>query len=202
MRPNSRRTATLALFGLIAAAPLMGQPGVIIRAHTTEIGGFVGGSYGIDQTRVMGGGNVVYAVTREIMPEAEVSYFPGIGRKFVTAGSTQTFSVPVTDFNFGVHVRVPIPKSRVIPYGVLSFGALHFSEQTRQIQTPDLLNPGKTVTTSVSVPSSTNYATSFGGGIRVYATERLGFRGEVKAYKPNGGLDLFYRATGGFFFQF
>ena|ERR1035437_9831408 len=54
------------------------------------------------------------------------------------------------------------------------------------------------------IPASTNYATSFGGGIRYYASEHYGFRAEVKAYKPTGSLitQVFSRATFGFFYQF
>ena len=195
-------TAALAFF---TGTSLHAQPAPILRAHTTEIGGFVGASYGIDQARIMGGGNICYSIVKEVMPFAEVSYFPGIGRTAAVSGianATATFSLPITDFNFGVHLRVPIPKSRVIPYGVVSFGAIHNSSHTEQIQFPDQLNPGQFVTTSFNVPAETHYATSFGGGLRLYATERLGFRGEFKAYKPTGGIDVFYRATGGFFFQF
>jgi hypothetical protein len=194
-------TAALAIVG----TSLHAQPAPILRAHTTEIGGFIGASYGIDQARVMGGGNICYSVIKEVMPFAEVSYFPGIGRTGTVsgiAGATATFSLPITDYNFGVHLRVPIPKSRVIPYGVVSFGAIHNGAHTEQIQYPDQLNPGKLATAQLNVPADTHYATSFGGGLRLYATERLGFRGEFKAYKPTGGIDMFYRATGGFFFQF
>jgi hypothetical protein len=195
----------LAAISAVLGTSLNAQPAPILRAHTTEIGGFVGASYGIDQARIMGGGNICYSVIKEIMPFAEVSYFPGIGRTAAVqgiAGGTASFSLPITDFNFGVHLRIPIPKSRVIPYGVVSFGGIHNSAHTEQISIPDTLNPGKFVPFTLNVPSATNYATSFGGGIRLYATERLGFRGEFKAYKPNGGIDMFYRATGGFFFQF
>lgn len=210
MRANLSNTPAktallMAAMAIVMGSSLRAQPAPILRAHTTEIGGFIGASYGIDQARVMGGGNICYSVVKAVMPFAEVSYFPGIGRTASVSGisgATATFSLPITDFNFGIHLRIPIPKSRVIPYGVLSFGAIHNSAHTEQIQFPDQLNPGKFVTTPFSVPASTNYATSFGGGIRLYATERLGFRGEFKAYKPNGGIDMFYRATGGFFFQF
>ncbi len=193
---------------------LRAQPAPIIRAHQTEIGGFVGRTFGIDQSGVMGGGNICYSVLKELMPFAEFSYFPSIGRTAAVtgiAGATASFHLPIEDFNFGFHLRIPIPKSRVIPYGVLSFGAIHINGHTEQVTFPDALNPGRFVTQALPVPASTNYATSFGGGLRYYATERLGFRAEFKGYKPRGGiggqpidqaLGLFYRATGGFFFQF
>jgi hypothetical protein len=187
---------------------LQAQPGAILRTHTTEVGGFIGASYGVDKARVMGGGNVAFSVTRELMPFAEVSYFPGIGRTATVTGidlANSKYSLPIQDVNFGLHFRVPIPKSRVIPYGVISFGLIHNSEHTETITYPDTLRPGQMATLQLQVPAATNFATSFGGGIRVYATERLGFRGEFKGYKPSGGdvkLDAFYRVTGGIFFQF
>src|SRR6266536_4602937 len=109
--------------GLVAAAiPARSQDAPIIRKGVTEVGGFVGGSYGevspSDRTRVMGGGNVVYSLTRPLMPFAEFSYFPGIGRSRTVPGlanAVEIFSVPLTDFNAGFHLRVPIPKSRIIP---------------------------------------------------------------------------------------
>jgi hypothetical protein len=203
--PLMKTVMLTAAMAIVLGNSLHAQPAPILRAHTTEIGGFLGASYGIDKARIMGGGNICYSVIREVMPFAEVSYFPGIGRTAAVSGiqgATATFSLPITDFNFGVHLRVPIPKSRVIPYGVLSFGAIHNAAHTEQIQFPDQLNPGKFVTTPFNVGAETHFATSFGGGLRLYATERLGFRGEFKAYKPTGGIDVFYRATGGFFFQF
>src|SRR5690349_10992170 len=100
-----------------------GQDAPIIRKGVTEGGGFVGASYGgvaaQDRTRVTGGGNVVYSLTRVLMPFAEFSYFPGIGRTKPVPGlanTEETFSIPITDFNFGFHVRIPIPRSRIIPY--------------------------------------------------------------------------------------
>jgi hypothetical protein len=154
----------------------------------------------------MGGGNVVYSLTTALMPFGEVSYFPGIGRKATIAGvanATETFSVPITDFNFGFHLRVPIPRSRVIPYGVISVGGIHSPDRDTTLTQPDPFNPGKTISIPFHVTASTDFAFSGGGGLRFYATERMGFRAEFKAYKPSGTYtDPFYRVTGGFFFQF
>lgn len=206
MKRNKRVLIQLSLFFVSAAASAWAQPAPIIRTHTSEIGGFVGASYGLDKTRVMGGGNIVYSLTRVIMPFAEVSYFPGIGRNIPVAGSpsgSATVSVPITDYNFGLHVRVPIPKSRVIPYAVISFGGVHSPDITASVLLPDPLNPGRTVTDMVPVKGQTSYATSAGGGLRFYTGERWGFRAEFKAYVPRGTFsDPFYRVTAGFFYQF
>jgi hypothetical protein len=194
------------VIGLCASGALYAQSAPILRVHTTEVGGFVGASYGIDKARVMGGGNVVYSLTRELMVYGEGSYFPGIGRTANISGisgAKSTFSIPISDVNFGVHLRIPIPKSRIIPYGVLGVGVIHSPSRTENFTTPDPFNPGHTVQTPFPVSSSTDFAANFGGGLRYYTTERLGFRAEFKAYKPTGTYtDMFYRVAGGVFFQF
>jgi hypothetical protein len=195
----------LLAMAIAIGAPLKAQPAPIFRAHTTEIGGFVGASYGIDQARIMGGGNVSYAIIKEVLPFAEVSYFPGIGRTGTVsglAGATGTFTIPITDFNFGVHLRLfRIPKSPIVPYIVMSFGGIHNGEYTAQIHYTDPAS-GQAKTASLPVAAATTYATSVGGGLRYYVGEHYGFRGEFKAYIPGNNLDKFYRATGGFFYQF
>lgn len=193
----------------LAALPAMAQNAPILRPGVTEVGGFVGASYGIDQTRVMGGGNVVYSLTQTFMPFGEVSYFPGIGRSTGLQnipGATATYSIPLVDFNAGFHLRIPIPKSRIIPYGVISAGGIHTPQRTINVVEPNLLQPGQTNTIPLQEAASTNFAISFGGGIRYYTTERFGFRVEFKAYKPiDAGTysnNLFYRVAGGIFYQF
>lgn len=203
MRTNLARLCAVPLLAL----PLLAQDVPIIRQGVTEVGGFLGASYGLDQTRVMGGGNVVYSLTKTLMPFGEVSYFPGIGRtQSVTGipGATESFSVPLADFNFGFHLRVPIPKSRIIPYAVISAGGIHTPQRTVTATFPNPANTGQIITTPpFQVNSSTNFAFSGGAGIRYYTTERLGFRVEFKAYRPTGTFtNPFYRVTGGFFYQF
>ena len=191
----------------LLAMPALAQNAPILRPGVTEVGGFFGASYGIDKTRVMGGGNVVYSLTNEFMPFGEVSYFPGIGRSTTVPGlsGTETYSVPLVDFNAGFHLRIPIPKSRIIPYGVISAGGIHTPDRTFTVSYPNPVIPTQTVSQSVLFDASTNFAASFGAGIRYYTTERLGFRVEFKAYKPvDAGTynNVFYRVAGGFFYQF
>lgn len=189
------------LFGCL---PALAQDAPIIRTHVTEVGGFVGATYGVDHSRVMGGGNVVYSLTRVIMPFVEVSYFPGIDKSAAgtTPGSHVKYSVPITDFNSGFHVRVPIPRSRIVPYGLVAVGGLRENPTTLVTITPN-----GHVVVPVQRPASLLYATSFGGGVRYYLNERLGFRAEAKGYIPAGSDSLvkighIYRVAIGVFFQF
>src|SRR4051812_38085212 len=107
----------LSLIGFSTAAllisPVQAQTSVV-RAGSFEVGAFAGASYGIDEARVMGGGNVTFAATKWLLPYAEFSYFPGIGRQIKgvfpnnNQPYTETFSIPITDFHGGVHIRIPI----------------------------------------------------------------------------------------------
>jgi hypothetical protein len=194
----------------LAGAALGQGSAAIMRQGVPEVGGFVGASYGILQTHVMGGGNVVYSLRRTFMPFGEVSYFPGVGQTVTTsvsglAGATQTHvNLPLTDFNAGFHIRFPIARSRVIPYGVMSVGGLHFSDHSFPVTFVIPGTGGQTTTVQAMASGETEFAVSGGGGIRYYTTEHYGFRAEFKAYKPTNGTytNAFYRVAFGFFYQF
>ena len=167
-----------------------------VHAGTTELGGFVGGSYGLDNWRVMGGGNVAYAVTRYIMPYAEYSYFPGISRQLTTPEGKANFEVPLSDFHGGVHIRIPLGQSKIVPYAVVGAGMIHSGNTPVKISFPDGF------TLSSTIDSSNNFAANFGGGIRFYTSERVGFRFESKVYVPTGTYTTpFMKVEAGVFFQ-
>jgi len=185
--------------------PLGAQSGAFLSAGNTEVNGFLGTSFGIDKARVMGGGNISYAVSKHLLPYAEFSYFPGIGRRqegtFPGTGRpyTATYQIPLVDFHGGVHVRLPIRESRVVPYGVIGAGVIHSLARTVDA-TYDL--GGSTVSQTLSAPARSDFAVNFGGGLRFYATQRFGFRLEAKAYKPTGTFSqVFAKFEGGVFFQ-
>jgi hypothetical protein len=184
------------LLGLLLSAATA-QDAPVVRTGNIEVGGFVGASYGIDEFRVMGGGNVAYALTRHIMPYVEYSYFPRLDRTVTDAGTRFNYSFPLNDFHAGVHLRVPIRESRIVPYGVFGLGGIHAPASRVSVVFPD-----GTRIDNRPVPSSTDFAVNFGGGLRYYLNERFGFRVEAKAYKPTGNFtDVFGKVEGGFFFQ-
>src|SRR5579859_961379 len=156
---------------LLAAATSFAQTKVsdapVVRSNTVELGGFVGASYGIDDARVMGGGNICYSVIPLLVPFAEYSYFPGIQKAATTygiPGATSSYSIPIQDVNFGLHLRVPKPRWRVIPYAVISFGLIHNSAHADQVTIPG--QPGfPSDVESKQIPANTSFAASFGGGI-------------------------------------
>ena len=56
-------------------------------------------------------------------------------------------------------------------------------------------------TLSDTVKGGTDFGANFGGGLRLYTKERLGFRFEAKVYKPTGTYTTpFYKVEGGVFF--
>lgn len=168
-----------------------------------EVGGFVGGSYGLDQWRVMGGGNISYAVSRFIVPYAEYSYFPGIGRETTVNNASVKFSLPVHDVHGGVRLRFAPGESRIVPYVAGGVGVLRFVETPSSVTFP----PEPPFTTPTVVPftrgGETDFAINGGGGIHLYASERISFRVDVKVYKPTQGAltNPFMKITGGVFFQ-
>jgi hypothetical protein len=196
LRPprNSLLPSTL-LFLLFSASAFAQGP--IVHKGTTELDGFIGSSYGLDNWRVMGGGNVAYAVTRLVMPYAEFSYFPGIQRNASFPSGSVGFSVPVSDAHAGVHLRIPLGESPIVPYLVAGAGVLNFGDANVKIKFPD----GTTL--SDTIKGESNFAANFGGGVRIYTREHVGFRIEAKIYKPTGTYtDPFYKVEGGVFIQF
>jgi len=184
-----------------------GQRRDFVRRNSVEIGGFAGATYGVDDFRPMGGANITYAVTRWLLPYAEYSYFPGIGRTLSQSVPglpnpilTSTFSLPLSDFNGGVHLRIPIRESPVVPYAVVGIGALHhFAKDVNfNYVGADALQH----TLTARDPAGTDFAVNFGGGIRYYVSQRFGIRVEAKAYRPSSSItDVFGKVEGGFFLQ-
>jgi hypothetical protein len=180
----------------------------LVRAGSFEIGPFVGASYGVDKVRAMGGGNVTFAINKYILPYAEYSYFPGIGRSSTSffPGTASAFtantSFPLSDFHGGVHIRFPIHESPVVPYAVFGLGGLtHFS---RTISATYTDAAGKPAQVSFDVPSGTDFTVNFGGGLRYYLSQRYGIRVEAKGYHPSGSTPVsstFGKVEFGFFFQ-
>jgi hypothetical protein len=202
--------------GMLGMVMGVGVPGVhaqvsLVRAGSFEVGPFVGASYGIDQFRGMGGGNVTFAINKYILPYAEYSYFPGIGRTTTTlfpgtqSSFTQVTSYPLSDFHGGVHIRFPIHESPVVPYAVIGLGGLRQSARMITINYKDI-NGNPATAGPLPVPAQTDFTVNFGGGIRYYLSQRYGIRVEAKGYRPSGGsanpvTSSFGKVEFGFFFQ-
>jgi hypothetical protein len=188
---------------LILLVPQAFAQSSVVRSGSLEIGPFIGASYGIDKFRVMGGGNVTYALKNKyVLPYFEVSYFPGLPHTSTDVnGTVFAYSTGLTDVHGGVHIRLPIFKEKpFVPYLVFGVGELHASA-TEGTQTPEGLP-----TEPKSFPSATSFAINGGGGIRYYlgGSGRFGFRLEAKVYKATSGdfsSDTIGKVEAGFFFQ-
>ena len=179
-----------------------------VKSGNFELGLFGGESYGLDRFRPMGGANIAYGLSRVFFPFAEVSYLPGILRdvNVPTGGTTssQQFSINMTDFHAGVHIRVPRPDSRIVPYAVAGLGFVRGSESTGTVY--NVSNFG-VVPFTQRIPSSVNFAVDFGGGLRFFFNERFAIRLEMKGFKPTSAPiplepKVFYRFAIGPVFQF
>src|SRR5882724_7285147 len=184
-RKSSRRgivmVALAALAGFTAPVTLHAQkvqPGV--KTGNLELGLFAGESYGLDRFRPMGGANIAYGWSRMLFPFAEASYLPGIlRRQTIQTGATSSnreFSINMTDVHFGLHLRLPRPESRVVPYAVGGVGLVHGGKSSATYYNVSPFGSVDAITQSV--PSSTNFTFDFGGGLRFFFTETLAIRVE------------------------
>jgi hypothetical protein len=177
----------------------------VVRAGSVEVGPFIGASYGIDSFRVMGGGNVTYALkNRIVLPYFELGYFPGLPHSSTdAAGTVYKYSAGLTDFHGGVHIRLVglFKEKPLVPYLVFGMGALHAADADGTQTAVKLAAQPK------HFPGSTSFAFNGGGGLRYYmgSSGKYGIRLEAKVYKATSG-DFSDTAIGkveiGFFRQF
>ena len=176
----------ISLTWTVGVSPLWGQDVPPCKAGNLELGLFGGESYGLDRFRPMGGANIAYGLSCALFPFAEGSYLPGILRTNNAAttdsASYKQFNVNMTDFHAGLHIRLPKPESRVIPYGVVGLGLIRGSESTAVLYNVSAL--GQVDIQRPTVASSVNFAFNFGGGLRFFFNERFAVRLEFKAFKP------------------
>lgn len=205
-------------FGLSLAAcsGAFGQAIPFLAPGNVEVGGFAGVSAGIGRTAAGVGGNVAVAASRHVMPYFEATYFPDLLNRNVTqpfpiagvpnASGTALVKTSFTDFHGGLHLRTPISSTpSVVPYFAIGAGVLRRSK-TSATFTFNIPNARIDPITD-TIPSESEFAINFGGGIRWYASENFGTRIEVKGYKPSGKLiagtaDPFFKVTFGVFYYF
>ncbi len=203
--PSLALLATLLAAATFAAPQLSAQDAPSVRRNNVEVAAMGGVSWGFDKTRVMGGGNVGWAATKNLFPYFEASYLPGLDRTEETtlqsgAVRRSEFSADAFAFDAGLHLRAPIAESPIVPYAVIGIGGLRFNVDS----TVTLIGADGSVIDrqSVGQPSSTELAVNFGAGLRYYINEAVGLRFEFKAYRPtNGDYDNIYRAAAAIFFQ-
>jgi hypothetical protein len=180
----------------------------IMRSGSYEIGGFGGASYGVDHFRAMGGANVTYAINQWLLPYAEYTYLPGVSRTISQpvpglsgTNAVSTFSTPFSDFHGGVHIRIPLRESPIVPYLVAGIGGLTHFQHARTLTYTG--GDGLSHTIPGTDPQGTDLAFNFGGGVRYYLNERFGFRIEAKGYTTTNTsvTPVFGKVEIGIFYQ-
>lgn len=173
---------------LACALPVTAQDAPFLRRNNVEVGVFPGASYGVDKSRFLIGTNAAWAATKHVMPYGEFTYFPELNRTGEDSGGKFDYKFRLYDLHGGIHLRIPIKESRIVPYAALGAGYL------RSILTISRNNVNR---------SANDFAVNGGGGLRFYVGERWGFRFEAKVYRTtNGDLEgTFGKVVGGIFYQ-
>jgi hypothetical protein len=207
---EKRAVYVLGLLAMGVVCPAFAEDAAILRQNEFELGLFGGFSYGVDHSRFMGGGNITYSALSWLLPYAEVSYFPSIQRTAITPNiGKEVFDLPLSDANFGVHIRKRLPHTPIVPYLVAGVGVLHSPARQEDFYT--YIGPGYSSTADPkAVAASTDFAENVGAGFRWYIKEQFGLRAETKGYHLSGGpltaagtgSHWIGRATFGIFFQF
>jgi hypothetical protein len=199
----------LLMLGFVSACSgLLAQDVPVVDRGTTELAGFAGGSYGIDQFRGMGGANVGYSVTRNLMPYGEFTYFPGVGRSqdgpnLGSGIGTVQFVYPVrlADIHAGIHYRIPLGEhNKFVPYLAAGVGVIRTFTVTNLIASVTLPDGQKINSNPITDAAKSEVAGNFGGGFRIYFDQKFGMRIEAKAYKAQDER-VFGKVTFGFFYQ-
>ena len=199
----------LVVFFLILAPGLLAQDAPKVRRNNVEVGVFPGFSYGLDygvkNIRPMVGGNVAWAPTRFLLPYGDFSFFPEFPRRSEISGTLVEQQVNVRariyDIHGGVHLRFVRPEKRYVPYAAFGLGLLR---SNLDIESSSRRRGDAQFSAPVTDHRNTSdFAFNGGGGLRVYATSRWGFRAEGKFYRPTTGeyQGVFSKFTFGLFYQ-
>jgi opacity protein-like surface antigen len=173
----------IATSALATAMPAAAQS--VAQPKTWTVSPFMGGSMGLDADGAGGnslgiGVGVGYDLTSNIGFEGELGYL------FDAAGDTGIVDWSVTNFsgNFIYHFDV----KRVTPYATFGLGF------ERSSIDPD------DETLQLVMPSSTEIAFNFGGGVKYPLTPSLLLRGDLRRFQANDFAPDFWRAYAGLTF--
>lgn len=179
------RIGVLGLFFATAAA--LAQPGATEDGEISAYGGMAAGSLGNQPTF---GGNFGRAFSRYCIAQIDSSYTPLGARTLLSYPGVVTARSRLYDFNFSMHIRVPVGE-RWAPYAIVGGGFL-FNTYEKQV----IHANGAAV---FEGKSHGTFGFETGGGARYYVSEDWGVRGEFRYTISNHN---FARVLGGVFYQF
>lgn len=158
-----------AIAGLVSAGPASAQS--VAQAGTWTVTPFLGSSAGISDDAGAGnsfaiGAGVGYDLTSNIGFEGEV------GHLFDVAGDDDNVDWSITNIsgNFLYHFDV----RNVTPYATFGIG---FERSSIDVKNPD--------PDALLLPSSTEFAFNFGGGVKYPLTDSLLVRGDLRRFQSN-----------------
>jgi len=110
------------------------------------------------------------------------------GHLFDVAGETDAVDWSVT--NFSANALYHFDVKRVTPYATFGIG---FERSAIDVKNPDVL--------ALTIPSSTEIAYNFGGGVKYPITPRLLARGDLRRVNANDQAPDYWRLYGGLTFR-
>jgi opacity protein-like surface antigen len=173
---------TVGVLALILCAHCVSaQPGETDLGEVSAFGGVSTGALGNHGTV---GGSAGLALAKYAIAQFEASYLPLGERTLVVRSGQLARSSGLYDFDFAVHVRVPVGR-QIEPYAILAPALLY--------------NRYHLQSGSTDARSDVKFGFETGAGLRYYVAHNWGVRGE---YRYTIATQNFGRLVGGVFYQF
>jgi Outer membrane protein beta-barrel domain len=151
----------------------------------SALGGVSAGGFG---TRPVVAGSAGLGFSRYLMGLLETSVIPLNNRTLIPTGAVQVKGSDLFDFNFALHVRIPIQKWE--PYALFGTAVL-MNPYTAGIQSPS-------GTVAYVGERHSKFGLEIGAGCRYYVKDNWGIRTE---YRYTSSTRDFNRVLGGVFYQ-
>lgn len=169
----------------VGAEDARAQALYVTEPNTITVTPFLSASFGTSDgadNSIGIGAAVGYDLTRRLGFEFEV------GRAFDVAGSTPDLDWSLTNFSGNVIYHFAVP--RVTPYATAGLGWEHSNLDVDDDAT----------IFDLDIPSSTEIAWNFGGGVKYPINERILARGDVRRFQVNDVAPNHWRVYGGLTF--
>jgi opacity protein-like surface antigen len=184
---KTNNAGAIGILALFVSAAAFAQPGAAEDGEISAYGGMAAGSLG---THPAVGGSFGRAFSRYCIALIDTSYTPLGARTLLSYPGVVTDRSRLYDFNFSMHIRVPV-QERWAPYAIVGGGFL--------FNTYEKLVTHASGATAFEGKSHGTFGFETGGGTRYYVTEEWGVRAEVRYTISNHN---FARVLGGVFYQF
>jgi opacity protein-like surface antigen len=189
MRVNNIRRRAPYVVGLALLSNVLSAQTGDLSYETSEVSSYVGVGSGISSVHTWIGGSTGVSPSKYFMAVLDTNFLP-MGSHTLRTGLVGTSISRLYDFNFGGHILIPL-HHRITPYGILAAGVLYNTYRISSIR-PDGV-------TYLAGRSDCKFGFETGGGVRFFATEGFGVRGE---YRFTASTQNFHRVLVGVFYEF